>query len=115
MFVIVNRSQLFGFLTVMNSLEEVRNLQSSRLANAFKMLDEIDSMGNYSGEHVQTPLLKTIIVNNINHVIKKGLGFVYTGKIAIDLRKKGIILLNGQKGCGSQSRWTFSLVDMMEP
>ena len=104
-FVIINNNNLFGFLDVIINLEQVKNISSSRVATSFKMIDEIIEEQTLLTEVVVVSSvdedIDQIQIKDINRKINDDISLIYNDSIiTINLNKKGIILLDGSKGCG---------------
>jgi ABC-type multidrug transport system fused ATPase/permease subunit len=116
-FVIINKDNLFGFLEVKTQFSEVQEMNGGRLASSFKMIDEltdkiihpyiqVHSVGSSIRLTKRTNITK-ITINNIDQQITDNIRMVHRGEIIIELDKKGIILLSGQKGCGKSMTIKF--------
>lgn len=109
-FVVINNYTLFGFVNIVIGLEEIQNMSGGRLASSFKMIDDlVDVNTNYnyfeikeiknSVNIVVSRKIKKIVINNIEKAITEDINLKYSGKLVIKF-KKGIISLEGPKGCG---------------
>jgi ABC-type multidrug transport system ATPase subunit len=107
LWVLINGDKLFGIMNIISRLDDIQNLSSSRISTHIKNIDElVDSCKidisinknktilNYIMSRPQTINIGTIHLK-LNDMVLKSLT-----PIRIDLQKKGIILLNGPKGCG---------------
>lgn len=104
-FVILNNNNLFGFLDVIVRLEQIKNISSSRVATSFKMIDEIIEEGTVLTDVIicdqSFDTINQIQIKNINRKINDKINLMYDDSIiTINFNKKGIILLDGSKGCG---------------
>ena len=72
------------------------------------MIDDLDAFNNTSLDNILVDIKndfkinnpKVILIKNINKKVSDNIYLKYNGFITIDLRSPGIILLDGQKGCG---------------
>ena len=108
LFVIINKDKIFGLMKCIRTFTEVSDIVGGRLITSYKMIDSIiesfDSIPDTNAD-INTPNEITII--DINRKITKDITLKYNGKIVIDLNKKGIILLDGMKGCGKSVTLDF--------
>jgi len=106
-FIFINKNDMFAFSSVYSKFEEVKNLSQGRLSIYFKMIDDLDCSNTNSvnilvdmNEDIKIQHPNKISLKNINKKITDNIFLKYNGIIDIDLKTPGIILLDGQKGCG---------------
>jgi ABC-type multidrug transport system ATPase subunit len=109
-FCIINKHQIFGLMNVISNFTQIREISDSRLAITFKMLDDIileldtlDKLETNTKPQLY-PMTKfnnftNITIHSINRIISDNIRLIYDGKIIIN-NISGIILLDGEKGCG---------------
>lgn len=99
MFIAVYRTQLFTFVKIYDTLEQDKNIFGGKLLNSFKMIDDAcKSTTNSTISMIKRP--QTLTINKIFKKVSDQLTLVFNDTIHIDFAKKGIILLDGNKGCG---------------
>ena len=115
MFILLDSDRVFGFVNVISRLDEFKNYSGGKLDYVFEMLDDIRNCESVNPTRVWVH--NTIIHANPTRVQAYGLRkqitpeimLYYGGDIQLDLSgKKGLILLNGPKGCGKST--TLDLV-----
>jgi len=110
-FILINREKLFGMMNCIRIFTEVRDLTGGRLTSSFNMVDSLvdchispkmNKMRQASPNLNSNSNLNkfTVRIVNIHRKVSPTITLKYNGIINIDLMKKGIILLDGVKGCG---------------
>jgi ABC-type multidrug transport system fused ATPase/permease subunit len=121
LWILVNGTKLFGLTDIVSQIDDIKNLSSSRMIQYIKMIDELELetiIGKYNKNiDEESSLLEHI--DDTDYIIVPKINFIHTIEIGqidwkltdqlhlksmtpikINIDKKGIILLNGDKGCG---------------
>jgi ABC-type lipoprotein export system ATPase subunit len=102
LWILINGRNLFGFTDIISRFDEIQNLSSSRISTHLKIIDDLIYLEQKTIE-IKVDNLKlnpSILEIGTIELVLNDMVLKSLTPINIDLKTKGIILLNGPKGCG---------------